>query len=188
MFSILVFLGVQKSKDEKKTTYNTEYLRKEIHVTLTTSTSRQILSINSHLWALSSAVLVFPPCFSAMQCVAPSGGSTAFYTTSVSHPRGFCIHVPCLEIFCSPPFLPSFLSDRRLLLIIWHTKRWDSIKEKKFFCLFTFKGGFAERPKRGTVQTTQSPRCSFSLPLYLLICSLSLLKTECKKTANTTNL
>lgn len=56
-FFILVFL-VRKNVKKKKT-YNTEYLRKEIHVTLTTSLYCQTLSINTHLWTLSSPFLSF---------------------------------------------------------------------------------------------------------------------------------
>lgn len=104
------FLVCKKVKRKKKKTYNTEYLRKEIHVTLTTSTSCQILSINSPLWALSSAVLVSPPLL--LQCVAPSEGSIAFNTTSASHLQRFCMNILCLEIFCSPPFLSSFFRQK----------------------------------------------------------------------------
>lgn len=78
LFSILVFLDVQKCKEEEKKTYNTEYLRKEIHVTLTTSTYCQILSINTHLLGtfMTFSLSLFSPLASfAMQCVAPSGGS-----------------------------------------------------------------------------------------------------------------
>lgn len=162
----------KKIKEEKKKTYNTEYLRKEIHVTLTTSTSCQILSINGHLWALSSAVLClsFSPLASfAMQCVAPSGGSIAFYTASVSHRHEFFVNILGLKSSAAHLFVPQFKTERRLFSRKWNDTQKDVISSKRKKNLsFDFKSGFAERPKCGTLKTTQSPCCSFCIPLYLL--------------------
>lgn len=124
----------------------------------------------------------------AMQCVAPSGGSIAFYTASVSHPHEFFVNILGLKSSAAHLFVPQFKTERRLFSRKWNDdtqKDGISSKRKKNCPSFDFKSGFAERPKHGTLKTTQSPCCSFCIPLYLLIYSLSLLKTECKKKTQT---
>lgn len=168
MFSILVFLGVQKSKEEKKKTYNTEYLRKEIHVTLTTSTSCQILSINSHLWALSSAVLVIPP---LLFCHAVCSAQWRFHSFlyHFSFTPSWVLYEHSLSWnFLQPTFsFPIFQTERKLLKI-WHTKRWDSIKEKKNPSVFLLlKGGLL----KGQNVEQFKPRSLHVAPFaYFFIC------------------
>lgn len=115
MFSILVFLGGQKRRKKKKT-YNTEYLRKRNPCNLD---NLHVLSDPVHQHSSLGTFICCPLSSNhlasfAMQCVAPSGGYIAFYTTLVSHPHEFhlliCEH-SWSQIFCNPPFVPQFKKD-----------------------------------------------------------------------------
>lgn len=91
MFSILVFLGVQKCKEEeKKKNLQHRIPQKRNPCNLD---NLHILSDPDHQHSspghfhLLFFVFVSPLASFAMQCVAPSGGSIAFYTALVSHPH-----------------------------------------------------------------------------------------------------
>lgn len=191
MFSILVFLGVQKCKEEEKKTYNTEYLRKEIHVTLTTSTYCPILSINTHLLGtfISCPLSLFSPLASfAMQCVAPSGGSIAFYNALVSHPHVFCLFIcehSWSQTFRSPPCVPQLKTERRLRRNFQTAQRdpWKRLRipakdgvssKQKILLSFDFKSGFAERMK-ANMWNTWKPHSPHVVPFAYLFIYLSTL-------------
>lgn len=170
VFENVFHLGVSwcAKKVKKKKPYNTEYLRKEIHVTLTTSTSCQIMSINGHLWALLIRSFSFFPPFAsfAMQCVAPSGGSIIlvppwfhFLMTSLWTFFG-------LKCSCSPSFHSLVPSLRQECVVEDNLTRFHQGK-KKTFCHLSSLGLL-----KGQTRNTQ-PHCPHVVPFTYLFIYLS---------------
>lgn len=167
VFENVFHLGVSwcAKKVKKKKPYNTEYLRKEIHVTLTTSTSCQIMSINGHLWALLIRSFSFFSPFAsfAMQCVAPSGGSIAlvppwFHFLIISLWTLFG-----LKCSCSPSFHSLVPSLRQECVVEDNLTRFH--QEKKFIWVHWA----CWKAKSGTLQT----HCPHVVPFTYLFIYLS---------------
>lgn len=186
MFSILVFLGVQKRR-KKKQTYNTEYLRKRNPCNLD---NLHILSdpVHQHsslgTFICCPLSLLSPLASFAMQCVASSGGYIAFYTTLVSHPHEFhlliCQH-SWSQIFCNPPFVPQLKKDGCFYENLTQKKMGFHQRGKKKSSCHDWKVGLL----KGQYVEHLKPHSRHVIPFaYLFIYSLSLLKTECKKKQN----
>lgn len=113
VFENVFHLGVSwcAKKVKKKKPYNTEYLRKEIHVTLTTSTSCQIMSINGHLWALLiRSLFLFPFCLFCHAVRSAQWRFHSFGSTLVPLPHNFFVNIIWSQMFLQP--ILSFLSSK----------------------------------------------------------------------------